>query len=37
MKTLKEYGCDMIQGYYYNKPLSAESFEKYIMKKEGKC
>lgn len=35
MKTLKEYGCDIIQGYYYSKPLSVENFEKYIMKKEG--
>ena len=36
MKTLKEYGCDIIQGYYYSKPLSAQDFEEYIMKKEGK-
>lgn len=37
MKTLKEYGCDIIQGFYYSKPLSTKSFEEYIMKKEGKC
>lgn len=35
MKTLKEYGCDIIQGYYYSKPLSVQDFEEYIMKKEG--
>ena len=34
MKTLKEYGCDIIQGYYYSKPLSADDVEKYIMKDE---
>jgi len=37
MKTLKGYGCDIIQGFYYSKPLSTKSFEEYIMKKEGKC
>ena len=33
MKTLKEYGCDIIQGYYYSKPICPRDFEKYI--KEG--
>ncbi|MBU3101052.1 hypothetical protein KPL44_17440 [Clostridium sp. DSM 17811] len=37
MITLKEYGCDIIQGFYYSKPLSAKNFEEYIRKKEGKC
>jgi EAL domain-containing protein (putative c-di-GMP-specific phosphodiesterase class I) len=36
MKTLKEYGCDIIQGYYYSKPLCVGDFEKYIIKK-GEC
>ena len=36
MKTLIKYGCDIIQGYYYSKPLSVKSFEKYIIKREGK-
>jgi diguanylate cyclase (GGDEF)-like protein len=35
MKTLKEYGCDIIQGYYYSRPLSVKNFEEYIMGKEG--
>ena len=35
IKILKEYGCDIIQGYYYSKPLSVQDFEEYIMKKEG--
>ncbi|MBX4260856.1 GGDEF domain-containing phosphodiesterase [Clostridium estertheticum] len=37
MITLKEYGCDIIQGFYYSKPLSAKNFEEYIREKEGKC
>jgi diguanylate cyclase (GGDEF)-like protein len=36
MKTLKEYGCDIIQGYYYSKPLSNKDFKEYIIKIEGK-
>lgn len=36
MKILKEYDCDIIQGYFYSKPLSPKDFEVYIMKKEGK-
>ncbi|MBR5370680.1 MAG: EAL domain-containing protein [Oscillospiraceae bacterium] len=30
MELLKEYGCDIIQGYYFSKPLSPEDFEKLI-------
>lgn len=30
IKTLKEYDCDIIQGYYYSKPLSVHDFEEYI-------
>ncbi|MGV8979642.1 putative bifunctional diguanylate cyclase/phosphodiesterase [Clostridium sp.] len=36
MRKLKEYGCDIIQGYYYSKPLSIKDFETYIMKTEEK-
>ena len=32
MKTLKEYGCDIIQGYYYSKPLCVQDFEEYTKK-----
>lgn len=28
METLREMGCDLIQGYYVNKPVSVELFEK---------
>ena len=33
---LLDLGCNIIQGYYYSKPLSVENFEKYIIKKEWK-
>lgn len=26
MERLREYGCDLVQGYYINKPMDAESF-----------
>ena len=32
-KFLKEHGCDVIQGYYFSKPLPANEFEE-LMKKE---
>jgi diguanylate cyclase (GGDEF)-like protein/PAS domain S-box-containing protein len=28
LKILKDMGCDMIQGYYFSKPLSSGEFEK---------
>jgi len=28
VEILREMGCDMIQGYYYDKPLPVEEFEK---------
>ncbi len=30
-KKLKSMGCDMIQGYYYSKPLSAEDTEAFLI------
>ena len=30
LKALKNMGCDIVQGYYYSKPLSLEEFIKYI-------
>ena len=32
MKTLKDFGCDVIQGYYFSKPLPPDEFEKLIEK-----
>ena len=28
--TLKQLGCDVIQGYYFSRPLPADEFEKFI-------
>ncbi|MBQ9906110.1 MAG: EAL domain-containing protein [Oscillospiraceae bacterium] len=33
MELLKELGCDVIQGYYFSKPLSAEDF-RMLLKEE---
>lgn len=30
LKILKSLGCDLIQGYYYSKPLPVKDFESYI-------
>lgn len=32
VKFLRTTECDLIQGYYYSKPISAEEFEKYMTK-----
>ena len=32
MKFLRENGCDLIQGYYFSRPLPPEEFEKLIEK-----
>lgn len=32
VQMLKKMGCQMVQGYYYAKPMSIENFEKYIEK-----
>lgn len=34
LEQLRAYGCDYIQGYYYDKPLSVLDFEKKYQKKE---
>lgn len=30
MLTLKELGCDVIQGYYFSRPLPADEFEAFV-------
>ena len=32
LSILRELGCDMVQGYYYSKPLPEDEFEKYMEK-----
>ena len=34
-KLLKDAGCDIIQGYYFSKPIAPEEFEKF--KGNNKC
>lgn len=31
-KILQSFGCDMIQGFYFSRPLSEEDYEKYLRK-----
>ena len=30
LDALKELGCDIVQGYYYSKPIPAKDFEKFL-------
>ena len=32
-RTLKELGCDLVQGFYFSRPLPAREFEKEIIEK----
>jgi EAL domain-containing protein (putative c-di-GMP-specific phosphodiesterase class I) len=34
MLTLKDLGCDIVQGYYFSKPVPAEEFEKFMRQEE---
>ena len=31
-RRVKDMGCDLIQGYYYSKPLNREEFEAYLVR-----
>ncbi len=31
-ELLKSIGCDIIQGYYYSKPLSPDELEQFMQK-----
>ena len=31
-KILQSFGCDMIQGFYFSRPLSIDEYEKYLRK-----
>jgi EAL domain-containing protein (putative c-di-GMP-specific phosphodiesterase class I) len=28
---LKQVGCDLVQGYYFSRPLSPEAFRQYLL------
>lgn len=34
MLTLRELGCEMIQGYYYSKPIEIEEYEENYLRLE---
>ena len=36
MLTLKALGCDIVQGYYFSKPVPAEQFEEFLAPPDGK-
>ncbi len=36
LKLLKDAGCDLVQGYYFSRPLPADEFEKKILEKAVK-
>jgi len=33
LNALKSMGCDIVQGYYFSKPVPAEKFERFVMEK----
>ena len=37
LRPLKEIGCDMVQGYYFSRPVPADEFEKFIIKEVKAC
>ena len=34
LDSLKQLGCDIIQGYYFSKPIPDNEFEKFIIKRK---
>ncbi|MBQ6123557.1 MAG: EAL domain-containing protein, partial [Clostridia bacterium] len=35
MFALKAMGCDIVQGYYFSRPLPPEAFERYLLEKKN--
>ena len=33
MDDLKKLGCDIVQGYYFSKPVPAKEFERFLEEK----
>ena len=36
LRLLKDAGCDLVQGYYFSRPLPAEAFEEMILSRAEK-
>ena len=37
METLKNMGCDIVQGYYFSKPVPADEFAKFLVEKKNQA
>ena len=37
LEFVKKMGCDIVQGYYFLKPVELRSFEKMLEQKGGYC
>ena len=35
VNVLRELGCNIVQGYYFSKPIPAEEFEKYLIERKA--
>ena len=35
MLTLKEFGCDVVQGYYFARPMPAADFEPFLLNRKA--
>lgn len=36
LQKLADFGCDLVQGYYFNEPLSVAEFDRWMLKKPWK-
>jgi len=35
LQFLKDHGCDLIQGYYFSRPVDSETFTSLLYKKDS--